>query len=167
MSVQAIAGVSPSSEAIVMTEYPSVAAGSIAQLLGGLYELGPSILGLPKLSYLLALATAPVGLLLYIWHKIFGKRYVLTNRAIQIWSSRGTQMLASLPLNDIDHIETEQRKGQEFYNAADLRIVGASGETLLRLPGVKDAGSFRNAILRMADSRRLVQQSMSQIAARG
>lgn len=167
MSVQAIAGVSPSSESVVMTEYPSVASGGIAQLLGSVYELGPSVMGLPKLSYIFALLTAPVGLLLYFWHKVFGKRYVLTNRAVQVWTSRGTRMISSLPLTDIDHIETEQRSGQVFYNAADLRLLGANGETLLRLPGVKDAGSFRNAIERMAESKRLVQQSMSTIAARG
>ena len=166
MAVQAIAGVSPTSEAVVMTEYPSVAAGGIAQLLGRIYESVPSVLGLPKLSYLFALATAPIGILLYALQKLFGQRYVLTNRAVQVWTSRGTRKVSSLGLLDFDHIEVDQNSGQVFYNAADLRFVGGNGETLLRLRGVKDAGAFRNAVQRTADSRRLVQESMDRIEAR-
>lgn len=167
MTVQAIAGVSPSSEAVVMTEYPSIAAGGIAQLLGSIYESIPSPAGLPKLSYLFALATAPFGILLYALQKLFGQRYVLTNRAIQVWTARTSRMVSSLNLSDFDRVEVVQSAGQVFYNAADLRFVGANGETLLRLKGVKDAGAFRNAIERTAESRRMVQESLATISARG
>ena len=167
MTVQAIAGVSPSSEAVVMTEYPSIAAGGIAQVLGSLYESVPAPFGLPKLSYVLALATAPIGILLYAVQKLFGSRYVLTNRAVQIWTARSQRMVSSINLSDFDHVEVAQSPGQVWYNAADLRFIGANGETLFRLKGVKDAGAFKNAIERTADSRRLVQESMDRIVARG
>lgn len=167
MAVQAIAGVSPSSEAVVMTEYPSISAGGIGQLLGSIYESIPLPLGLPKLSYIFALITAPFGILLYALQKVFGQRYVLTNREVQIWTSRTQVKVASLALEDISEIELEQRSGQVFFNAADIRFKGAGGETLLKLSGVKDAGAFKNAIERTVEARRMVKQSMSRIEARG
>lgn len=167
MAVQAIAGVSPSSEAVVMTEYPSLAAGGIGQLLGSIYESVPAPFGLPKISYLFVLATAPLGLLLYIVQKVLGHRYVLTNRAVQIWTARTNRMVSSVNLNDVDHAELDQHPGQIFYNAADIRLIGTSGQTVLRLKGIKDAPSFLNAIRNTIDSRRQVQEAAARIAARG
>ena len=166
MAVQAIAGVSPSSEAVVMTEYPSISSGGIGQLLGSLYESLPSILGLPRLSYIFALLTAPFGVLLYFWHKAFGYRYVLTNRSIQVWTARTGRKINGIELDGFDHIELDQHPGQVFFNASDLRFVAASGETLLKLSGVKDAGAFKNAIERTVEARRAVKESADRIAAR-
>ena len=166
MAVQAIAGVSTSSEAVVMTEYPSISSGGIGRLLGSLYESLPSLFGLPRLSYVFTLVTAPFGVLLYAWHKAFGYRYVLTNRSIQIWTARTGRKVDGIDLGSFDHVELEQHPGQVFYNAADLRLVAASGETQLTLQGVKDAGAFKNAIERTVEARRTVQESMDRIASR-
>ena len=57
MTTQAIAGVSSTTEAVIMTEYPSVGSLGPAKMLGKLYESMPSPLGLPKVSYLFALRT--------------------------------------------------------------------------------------------------------------
>jgi len=167
MSVQAIAGVSPGSEAVVMTEYPSISAGGIGQLLGSLYESIPvRILG-PKLSYLLfTLPTAPIGVLLYFVSKVIGNRYVLTNRSVQIWGARTDRMVGKVDLDAIDSVELEQHPGQVFFRAADVRLKDSAGKTLLQLKGVPDAGSFRNAIQRAAESRRLTKSAMETIAAR-
>jgi hypothetical protein len=55
MAVQAISGVSASSEAVVMTEYPSLASTRIGQLLGMLYESSTvRLFGLMKLSHVFA-----------------------------------------------------------------------------------------------------------------
>ncbi|MEZ6131395.1 MAG: hypothetical protein R3C59_22195 [Planctomycetaceae bacterium] len=169
MALQAIAGVSPSSEAVVMTEYPSIAAGGLGQLLGSLYESLPfRLFGMgPSLSHLLALLTSPIGVLLYALQKLFGHRYVLTNRAVQVWSSLGNRLVSSIGLGDFDHLELHQSAGQVFYKAHDIRFVDASGKTLMTLAGVKDAGPFRNAIQRAADAKRLVGESMARIEARG
>ncbi|MCA9083725.1 MAG: PH domain-containing protein [Planctomycetaceae bacterium] len=166
MTTQAIAGVSPESEAVVTTEYPSIAAGGLGQLLGQLYDSIPIRIFGPKVSYIFALLTAPVAILLYFATKIFGERYVLTNRQIQIWSARGGRKIASASLDDVGAVEIEQHPGQVFYRAADLRIKKPTGETLIRLRGVPDAGGLRNAILRTVESRRLVASSLSRIAAR-
>ena len=169
MTVQAIAGVSPSTEAVVMIEYPSIAAGGIGQLLGTLYECLPiRIFGMgPSLSHLFALATAPLGVLLYAFQKVFGHRYVLTNRTVQIWSSRTPQLISSIPLGDFDHVELHQNAGQVFFKASDIRFIGTSGETLMKLAGVKDAGALKNAIERAAEASRYVKASMARIEARG
>jgi len=169
MALQAIAGVSPSSEAVVMTEYPSIAAGGIGQLLGSLYECLPfRIFGMgPSLSHIFALMTSPIGVLLYALQKLFGNRYVLTNRSIQVWASRGDRLVSSIGLGDFDHIELHQGAGQVFFRAHDIRLVDASGKTVMTLSGVKDAGAFKNAIERAADAKRLVAESMARIEARG
>ena len=88
MSVQAIAGVSPSSEARIMTEFPSVAASGIGRLVGQIMDSIPiSIFGV-KLSYLVfGLPLAPLGMLLFLLNRPFGDRYILTNRNVQIWSA--------------------------------------------------------------------------------
>ena len=67
MSVQAIAGVSPTSESRIMTEFPSVAASGIGRLIGQIMDSIPlSIFGV-KLSYLLfGLPLAPLGMLLFL-----------------------------------------------------------------------------------------------------
>ncbi len=168
MSVQAIAGVSPGSEAVVMTEYPSISSGGIGQLLGRLYESIPVRIFGPKLSYLLfTLPTAPIGILVYFASKVFGERYVLTNRSVQIWAARSDRMIGKVDLDAIETVELDQHPGQVFFRAADIRLKDASGKTLLQLKGVPDAGSFRNAIQNAARSRRLTRAAMETIAARG
>ena len=147
MAVQAISGVSASSEAEVMTEYPSLASSGVGQLLGNLYESFPvRLFGLMKLSHVFALLTVPIGLPLYFLQKAFGERYVLTNRNVQVWTARRTRMVSSVALADVVYVELEQQPGQVFYQASDIHLKGASGDTVLTLKGVKDAGSFRNAI---------------------
>ena len=167
MSVQAIAGVSPSSEARVMTEFPSVAASGIGRLVGQIMDSIPiSIFGV-KLSYLLfGLPLAPLGMLLFLLNRPFGDRYILTNRNVQIWSALGTQRTNVVDLNDIADVELDQLPGQAFFRAADIRLKAANGQTILRLSGVCDAGAFRNAIQRTMQSRRMVQASLATINAR-
>lgn len=167
MTVQAIAGVSPSAESRIMTVYPSISANVLGRLLGQLYACIPIRIGGMKLSTLLfGLPTAPIGAPLYLLTKVFGNRYTLTNRSVQIWASLGAQKLSSVELGQIDSVELEELSGQAFFRAADIRLKSADGKTLMRLAGVGDAGSFRNAIQRAIESRRMVQSSLSTIAAR-
>lgn len=168
MSVQAIAGVSPRNESVIMTEYPSIAAGGLGQLLGMLYESIPLRIVGPKLSYLLfTLPTAPIGVVLYLLGKVFGHRYVLTNRAVQVWSARSKHLITSVSLDEVATVELTQHSGQVFYRASDIVMKAASGKTVLTLKGVPDAASFRNAIKCAADSRRQVKSSLAAIDARG
>jgi hypothetical protein len=167
MSVQAIAGVSPTLESRVMTEFPSVAASGIGCLIGQLMDSIPVRIFGVKLSYLLfGLALAPFGMLLFLLNKVLGARYILTNRNVQIWSAMGTRRTAVVDLNEIAEVELDQRAGQAFFRASDICLKAANGKTILRLSGVCDAGAFRNAIQRTIQSRRLVQSSLATISAR-
>jgi hypothetical protein len=151
-----------------MTDYPSISAGALGQLLGSLYESIPVRICGPKLSHLLfALPTAPIGALLYLLTKVFGQRFVLTNRSVQIWSARGNRKISSASLDDIAAVELDQSTGQKFYRAADIKLKGANGQTLLRLKGVGDAASFGNAIRNAIQARQQVKAAMATIEARG
>jgi len=166
MSIQAIAGVSPTLEARIMTEFPSVGATGIGRLVGQLMDSIPiRILGV-KLSYILfGLPLAPLGLLLFLLNRL-GSRYIVTNRSVQIWSAMGSERRSTVDLNEITDVDLDELPGQSFFRAADIRLKAASGKTIMRLAGVADAGAFRNAILQAMESRRLVQSSMATIAAR-
>lgn len=166
MSAQAIAGVSPTLEARIMTEYPSVGATSIGRLIGQLMECVPvKILGFKVSHLIFGLPLAPLGLLLFGLNRL-GSRYVLTNRSVQIWSTMGSVRTASVDLSEVATVDLDELPGQSFFRAADIRLVASNGKTLLRLAGVADAGAFRNAIQRATQSRRLVQASLSTITAR-
>ncbi len=166
MSVQAIAGVSPTLESRIMTEFPSVGATSIGRLVGQLMDAIPAKVCGVKLSYLIfGPALAPVGLLIFLFNKL-GSRYILTNRSVQIWSTMGSQRTGVVDLNEIFSVDLHELPGQAFFRCADIRLNGANGQTLMRLSGVADAGAFRNAIQGAVQSRRLVQASMATIAAR-
>lgn len=166
MSVQAIAGVSPTLESRIMTEFPSVGATGIGRVVGQLMDSIPvRILGI-KLSYLIfGLPLAPLGMLLFLLNRL-GSRYILTNRSVQIWSAMGSQRSSTVDLNEITDVDLDELPGQSFFRAADIRLRAANGKTIMRLAGVADAGAFRNAIQQAMQSRRMVQSSLATIAAR-
>jgi len=166
MSAQAIAGVSPILESRIMTEFPSVGATSIGRLIGQLMDAVPAKVCGVKMSYLIfGPMLAPLGLLIFLLNKL-GSRYVLTNRSVQIWSTMGSQRTGIVDLNEITDVDLYELPGQSFFRCSDIRLKGASGQTLMRLSGVADAGPFRNAIQRAVESRRLVQASLATINAR-
>jgi hypothetical protein len=167
MSVQAIAGVSPRTESRVMTVFPSISSTALGATLGWLYGCLPLRIFGPKLSTLLfALPTAPLGALMFLWTKVKGDRYVLTNQSLQIWNALGTKRLKTVPLAEIQSISTHQSPGQEFFRAADIRLQGANGQTLAVLKGVAEYAPFLNAIEVTLQSHRLVKSSLATIAAR-
>lgn len=164
---QAITGVTAGSEIQIMTRYPSVASTGLGQLLGRLYESIPLIPNGIKLSHLLfVLPTAPIGLLLYAWIKVAGHRHVLTNRSLQKWTFLGDRLIAKVDLNDIVGMEVRQHPGQVFYKSADLHILNAAGDTIMRLEGIPRAEVFRQNIREARDARRQVEDSLARIQAR-
>lgn len=155
-------------ETLIMFIYPSIAADGLGRLIGKLMNCLP----LPftknvKLSALvLGLPLAPIGLLLYVLKKLFGNRYLLTDRSLQIWSSIGQRLVGSVPLEQIAEIVIEERGGQEFYHAADLKIVDSGGNTALTLPGVPRPATFREVILKSRDAHTQVEAALATIGAR-
>ncbi|MDA0834531.1 MAG: PH domain-containing protein [Planctomycetota bacterium] len=166
-TVQAISGVSADVENEIQTIYPSIASTGIGRMLGSLYDSIPlKICGI-KLSYLLfPLPTHPLPLAVYLGLKVVGPRYILTNRAVQIWNSLGNQMQSQVLISDIADVVTVQQPGQDFYNAADLEFYDASGKRLFTLAGIARPEAFRQAILKTRDARKLVSASLASIQAR-
>lgn len=164
---QAISGVSAGTEAEAMTVYPSVASTVIGKLFGQILESLPMKICGIKLSHLLF--GLPVGLATipgFSQLRVFGERYTLTNRSVQRWKALGNTLLKSVPLVDVDRVVIRQERGQEFYPAADVYLVGKDGSTLLLLEGVLRAEIFRETILKARDARRQTEAALSTIQAR-
>jgi hypothetical protein len=165
----AISGVSASSEAEIMTIYPSVASIGLARALSfGLYEILPLKIFGVKLSYLLfVLPTAPLAILMYGWLKVFGPRFTLTNRSLQKWKSLGSHKISQVALTDITGIEVRQLAGQKFYKAGDLVLIGGKGgDELMTISGVPYPHIFKQTILEARDARQMTAASLATIKAR-
>jgi hypothetical protein len=104
--------------------------------------------------------------LLYGSAKLFGKRYVLTNRNLQVRQMIGVRTLGQASLNDIKQITIRELPGQAFYKAADLICAGADGKTILRLEGVQRPAVFRQTILEARDAKSQIEDSLKMIQAR-
>ena len=164
---QAIAGVSAGVENRLMIIYPSVSCTALGRLLGWLYNSIPlKINGLMISHLLFPLPTSPIVLMIYLCLKMFGKRYVLTNRAVKITSSLGRRLYTEVPLPAIADIEIEQSLGQRFYRAADLVLYDSAGEVLARLDAVPRAEIFRKIILEARDAQAQTATALAAISSR-
>jgi hypothetical protein len=163
----AIIGVHSSGESEIRSKYPSIASTAPGRVLGSLYESIPSrIWGLKLSNLLFVLPTAPIGVLLYVTTKLFGERYVLTNRSVQTWAVVGAKQYQSVSLTDVAKMEYVQLPGQEYYHAGDLILKNAKGGSIMRISGIKDADIFRQIIEKARDARIGTEQSLEMIEAR-
>ncbi len=162
-----ISGVNTFAETPVMTIYPSIACTGLGRALGKLYECMPmKVCGVKLSHWLFPLPTAPGALKAYLWIKLFGQRYTITNRSVQVWKSLGNRLEAKVDLAEIDDIAIAQDSGQVFYRAADLQLLDSAGDVLLQLRGVPNPDVFRNTILEARDARRQTDASRAIIEAR-
>jgi hypothetical protein len=157
---QAICGVSAGAETQLMTKWPSIAAMSLGRFVGQLMASIPArlLLALPVL--------APIGALLYFVQKVIGERFTITNKSVQRWSGLGSRMIQRVELTDIAGIEVKQQSGQEFFRAADLLLLNAKGDVVMRLEGLPHAEIFRENITKARQASLQVQDSLKTIAAR-
>ena len=164
---QAIAGVSAGHESLIETVYPSIAASGIGKAIGQICDSIPIRIAGVKLSYLLfGLLMAPFAVVGYALFKVANRRYVLTNRAVKVFSSLGDNLQAEVSLGEIDEIAISVRSGQAFYHAGDVVLLKANGDELLTLPGVPRPERFRQSILEARDARLLSDSSLATIDAR-
>lgn len=163
---QAISGVS-TGENQIMTVYPSICAGGLGRLLGSLYDSIPVRIFGPKLSRLLfVLPSAPIALALYVLQKLTGNKYVLTNNSVEVWSLIGKRRSGTVALSDVSGVQTTQRGGQAFYDAADLELLSESGDTLMTLPGLPRAEVFGETIMKAYSAKSSVASALATIEAR-
>lgn len=166
-SVQAIAGVSPNQERILEAVYPSVGASGLGRTLGGIFESIPLKLNGVKLSYLLfCLPLAPFALALYLLQKVVGSCYILTNRSVEIRKIVGRVLVEKVPLSGVDAVNIVPHAGQAFFRSADVELVNARGDVILRLDGVPWPDRFRQVILDAREARLKSDESLARINAR-
>ncbi len=161
---QAIAGVSPTQEREIETEFPSIAAVGPGRLLGSILESLPVRIGGVKLSYILfGLPLAPLGVVGYLQLKVTGQRYMVTNRSVSIRGALTGQSIKQVALKDVADVSVDVRSGQEFYRAGDVVLRNASGDEILRCEGVPQPERFRHVILEARDARLRSDESLAAI----
>ena len=164
---QAIAGVSPEHESVVEELYPSIADTPIGKFIHRVLESIPTRIWGLRISHLLfGLPVAPLAASTYLWLKVFGSRYVLTNRAIKRLNSLGHHVQESVPLGQIASASVDPDSRLEFYRSGDVRLTNAAGQTVMLIRGVPVPDRFCQVIQESIDAKRMVESSMAQIAAR-
>ncbi len=167
---QPILGVSASQENVVTTVWPSVACTAIGRFLGMLMDSSSAKIpftGIPITNAIFAPFTAPLFAAGYVSEKILGKKYVVTNRSVQIWSSLTTHMDNEVSLADIVDVKIVVEGGQKYFHAGDLHLIGANGTAALVLKGVNRPEVFKQTILKARDARSQVSAALATMGARG
>lgn len=160
---QAIAGVTPAqtSEATIMTVWPSVARYGLGRTLGALYanKAGTYIF---TVGNLIALLSIPIALTLYFARiaPVIGVRYLLTNRRIVVQRGLKSVEDKAIELDRFDRIDIEQLPGQAWYDAGDLVFWSGKVETF-RLEGVSRPAAFRAVCLKAHAARKGILQSQA------
>jgi len=167
MPPTAIAGVASEKEAVITSVWPSIASTPVGRLIGMLNECIPLRINGIKLSALIfGLPLAPLGLLEYLRLKVMGRKYVLTNKSLQVWATLGAQQLKSVPLADIKELRMYSRNGQEFFHAAEIELIGADGGVLLRMHGIGYPETFQHNLEEAQQAAALTAASLQTIKAR-
>ena len=151
--LQAIAGVSPSQEREIESEFPSIAAVAPGRMIGAIMNSIPGA-GSVKLSYLLfGLPLAPLGVIGYLQLKVTGQRYTVTNRAVSLRGVVTGQVVKQVALKDIASVDVDVLDGQAFFRAGDVVLRNAGGDEILRCAGVPQPERFKHVILEARDAR--------------
>jgi hypothetical protein len=164
---QAIAGVSAGYEALMEDLYPSLARTSWGRWLHGCYESLPFAWGPLRWSHVLYIPpTLPLLVFLYFWMKVFGPRYVVSNRALKQFRGVTRRLLLETKLEEIDDVVIDEASRLPLYRTATLQIRGTDGQVLQTLPGVPYPARFREVILTAAEARRQVESALATIQRR-
>ena len=105
--------------------------------------------GFFTLGKLLAVATIPVSLTLYLWRlmPVACRRYTLTNRRLIIQLGLTAKDGPSIGLDEFEAIEVAVLPGQEWLHAGDL-VFQREGKEVFRLRGVSRPEVFRQICLK-------------------
>ena len=164
---QAISGVSPDHETVIEELYPSIANTAIGEFIHRVLDCIPTRVWGMKISNLLfGLPLAPLAAATYLWIKVFGTRYILTNRVVKRVNSIGYRQFESIPLSQIVSATVEPDSLRDFYKTGDIRLTGAGGQSLLLLKGIPRPDRFCQVIQEACDAKRLVASSLARINAR-
>ncbi len=138
---QAVAGLTPPqlAEAMIREVWPSVHG-----LASGIAGLSAALM---RSVFLAPLGWALNGLLfLRKLAPVICKRYTLTNRRLMVRRGWKPAPVQEIPLADIDDVLLVADSYDAFYRSGDLQVM-AGGKEALRLVGVPEPESFRQAII--------------------
>ena len=132
----------------IMTVWPGIGSMALGRWVGRMAgnRLGYGFFTLGKL---LALATIPVSLVVYLWRLMPGacRRYTLTNRRLIIQHGLTAKDGPSIGLDEFDAIEVAVLPGQDFLHAGEL-VFQREGKEVFRLRGVSRPEAFRQVCLK-------------------
>ena len=142
-ATQAISGVSAGREAMIETVYPSISASGLGRFVGSVCDsIDVSINGVKLSALIFGLPLAPLALTGYALSKLFGEKYVLTNRTVQVRAAFGSRLYDQASLSDVDNVAITTQPGQEFFHAGDLELINDRDEVVLSLAGSRAPGAF-------------------------
>jgi hypothetical protein len=147
---QAVAGLTAPqiSEALIRDAWPGVASA-------------PASAGLAKRCYE-SVVLAPIGWLIlapFLLKRVAGflpglgglaTRYRLTNRRLMVCRGSTATAAQEVPLERIKDVKLSTDDVSDYFFSGTLTVLGDSGQTLLTMPGVREAESFRHSILQSA-----------------
>ena len=151
----------------IMTVWPGIASMALGRWVGRLAgnRLGYGFFNLGKL---LALATIPVSLAVYLWRLMPGacRRYTLTSRRLIVQLGLTAKDGPSIGLDEFDAIQVALLPGQDWLHAGDL-LFQCGGKEVFRLGGVSRPEAFRQVCLKARNaliSGRQVRQQQAAVA---
>ncbi len=151
----------------IMTVWPGIGSMALGRWVGLLAgnRLGYGFFTLGKL---LALATIPVSLGVYLWRLMpwVCRRYTLTNRRVGIQRGLTAKEGPSIGLDAFETIEVAVLPGQEWLHAGDL-VFRHEGKEVFRLRGVSRPEGFRQVCLKARHAMICGRQVCQQQAAVG
>ena len=163
---QAIAGVS-GQDRLIEISYPSIAATGLGKLIGNICTSIPMRIGGVQISCLLfGLPLAPLGAAVYLGQKVFGDRYLLTNRGVEIRKSIGNRLEKRVDLASLSDVTISVQSGQAFSRAGNLELRDAKGGILAILHGVAWPKRLKSAIMEARHARVSNDAALAQIQAR-
>ncbi len=132
----------------IMTVWPGIGSMALGRWVGRLAgnRLGHGFFTLGKL---LALATIPISLAVYLWRLMPGacRRYTLTSQRLIIQRGLTAKDGPSIGLDAFDSIAVAVLPGQDWLHSGDL-VFQRDGTEVFRLRGVSRPEAFRQVCLK-------------------
>lgn len=152
----AISGVASDREGHLAIFFPTIAATSLGAWIGRMLDRPGTAFGrVHRAHLLLALPLAPLASFLYLWLKVFGPVYALTNRRLIIKRLLLAKPIATCDLATVDRVQVNLSTGCQFLRSGDLRLLDQSGQVSLVLKAIP----YPQQVARQIEQVRLAQQS--------
>ncbi len=155
-------------ETPVMTVWPTIGATALGRGVGRLCGVKLGI-GFFTLGKLLALATIPLSLTVFVWQLLpfVCRRYSLTDRRILVRLGYKAVERGAIGLDEFDSIDVVILPGQDWLHAGEL-VFRRGGNEVFRLSGVSRPEVFRQ-VCRKAQTallsfRAVMAQQASQVS---